>query len=302
MAPDPVSGARSIDGVAVARELRQALRARVAAMTEGRRPGLAVLLVGDDPASAVYVRNKIRACEEVGIASFAERLPAATSEAQVLATIARFNADPAVHGILVQLPLPRHIDTARVLAAVAPAKDVDGFGVESQGALLGGLPGLRPCTPAGVMRLLAAAGTPLRGARAVVLGRSTIVGKPMAMLLLQADATVTVCHSATRDLAALTREADVLVAAIGRPRFVTADMVKPGATVIDVGINRDADGRLCGDVDFEAVRPIAGAITPVPGGVGPMTIAMLLANTVDAAGLDGGPTGSPSAPSAARLL
>ena len=277
--------ARIIDGVAIAAALRADLRKEILAE---RRPGLAVLLVGDDPASAVYVRNKIRACEEVGIASFAERLPADASECQVLSIIERFNRDPTVHGILVQLPLPRHIDTSRTLAAVAAAKDVDGFGLESQGALMGGLPGLRPCTPAGVMHMLAVSGITLRGARAVVLGRSNIVGKPMAMLLLQADATVTICHSGTRDLAAIAREADVLVAAIGRPRFVTADMVKPGATVIDVGINRETDGpragKLCGDVDFDNVAPVAGAITPVPGGVGPMTIAMLLANTVQAAG------------------
>jgi len=277
--------ARIIDGVAIAAALRAALRKEI---LDERRPGLAVLLVGDDPASAVYVRNKIRACEEVGIASFAERLPADASESQILSIIERFNRDPAVHGILVQLPLPRHIDTSRTLAAVAAAKDVDGFGLEGQGALMGGLPGLRPCTPAGVMHMLAVSSITMRGARAVVLGRSNIVGKPMAMLLLQADATVTICHSGTRDLAAIAREADVLVAAIGRPRFVTADMVKPGATVIDVGINRETDGpragKLCGDVDFDNVAPIAGAITPVPGGVGPMTIAMLLANTVQAAG------------------
>ena len=280
-----MSAARLIDGVAAASALRRQLREQVAAMP--RQPGLAVLLVGDDPASAVYVRNKIRACDEAGIASFATRLPAEATEADVLAAVQRFNKAPAVHGILVQLPLPRHIDTNRVLAAVSPAKDVDGFGIESQGALMAGQPGLRPCTPAGVMHLLQQLGVPLRGARAVVLGRSTIVGKPMAMLLLQADATVTICHSGTRDLPAITREADVLVAAIGRPRFVTADMVKPGAVAIDVGINRDpATGRLCGDVDHDAVRSAlgpTGAITPVPGGVGPMTIAMLLANTVTAA-------------------
>ncbi|WP_077034874.1 bifunctional methylenetetrahydrofolate dehydrogenase/methenyltetrahydrofolate cyclohydrolase FolD [Pelomonas sp. KK5] len=273
---------RLIDGAAAAAALRAQLRDRVATMA--RRPGLAVLLVGDDAASAVYVRNKIRACEEAGIASFAERLPADADEGQVLRLVERFNADPAVHGILVQLPLPKHIDTNRVLAAVAPHKDVDGFGIESQGALMAGQPGLHPCTPAGVMHLLRKSGVALRGARAVVLGRSTIVGKPMAMLLLQADATVTICHSGTRELENITREADVLVAAIGRPRFVTARMVKPGAVVIDVGINRDpATGKLCGDVDFEGVQHIAGAITPVPGGVGPMTIAMLLANTIQAA-------------------
>jgi len=280
-----MSAARVIDGAAAAAALRQQLRERVTGMA--RQPGLAVLLVGDDPASAVYVRNKIRACDEAGIVSFAARLPASATEAEVLAVVQRFNADPAVHGILVQLPLPRQVDTNRVLAAVAPAKDVDGFGIESQGALMAGQPGLRPCTPAGVMHLLQQTGIPLRGARAVVLGRSTIVGKPMAMLLLQADATVTVCHSGTRELSAIAREADVLVAAIGRPRFVTADMVKPGAVVIDVGINRDpATGKLCGDVDYDAVRDAigpAGAITPVPGGVGPMTIAILLANTVQAA-------------------
>ncbi|MFN0163119.1 MAG: bifunctional 5,10-methylenetetrahydrofolate dehydrogenase/5,10-methenyltetrahydrofolate cyclohydrolase, partial [Burkholderiales bacterium] len=236
-----------------------------------------------NPASRVYVRNKIKACEAAGIVSTLVELPGDTDEASLLARVAALNADQAVHGILVQLPLPAHIDAGRVIEAIDPAKDVDGFHLASAGALMTGLPGFVPCTPAGVMAMLQDAQIPLTGTRAVIIGRSNIVGKPLAMLLLAADATVTICHSRTRDLAAITREADILVAAIGRANFVTADMVKAGACVIDVGINRLPDGKLAGDVDFAAVAQKAGWITPVPGGVGPMTIAMLLANTLKAA-------------------
>jgi methylenetetrahydrofolate dehydrogenase (NADP+)/methenyltetrahydrofolate cyclohydrolase len=273
-----------IDGKSLAAEVRSSLKDSVAALANrGVRPGLAALLVGDDPASRVYVRNKARACEETGVRSEVHALPADASEAAVLAQIGRLNEDPAVHGIIVQLPLPAHLDENRLLAAVAPAKDVDGFHAANLGALVRGETGFVPSTPAGVMRMLAHAATPLAGRQAVVVGRSTIVGKPLALLLLQKDATVTICHSKTADLAAVTRQADVLVAAVGRPKLVTAGMVKPGACVIDVGINRLADGSLAGDVDFAAVREVAGSITPVPGGVGPMTVAMLMVNTVLAA-------------------
>ncbi|MFN0160587.1 MAG: bifunctional methylenetetrahydrofolate dehydrogenase/methenyltetrahydrofolate cyclohydrolase FolD [Burkholderiales bacterium] len=276
--------ARIIDGAALAARLRETIRQEVLALRgNGIPPGLAVVIVGDNPASRVYVRNKIKACESAGIVSTLVELPGDTDEAGLLARVAALNADQAVHGILVQLPLPPHIDAGRVIEAIVPAKDVDGFHVASAGALMTGLPGFVPCTPAGVMAMLQDAQIPLPGSRAVIIGRSNIVGKPLAMLLLAADATVTICHSLTRDLAALTREADILVAAIGRANFVTADMVKPGACVIDVGINRLPDGKLAGDVDFAAVAPKAGWITPVPGGVGPMTIAMLLANTLKAA-------------------
>ena len=282
--------AQIIDGNALARSIRDDVARRVARLATRPaaaggplRPGLAVVLVGDNPASAVYVRNKVKDCEEVGIASTLDRLPADTPEATLLARIAELNADPAVHGILVQLPLPAHIDEHRVIEAIAPSKDADGFHVGNVGLLVTGKPLFRPCTPYGVMKMLEHAGTRLDGAEAVVIGRSNIVGKPQALMLLAAGATVTICHSRTRDLAAHTRRADVLVAAVGRPGLVTADMVKPGATVIDVGMNRGADGRLCGDVDFAGVREVAGAITPVPGGVGPMTRAMLLVNTVEAA-------------------
>ncbi|MCA0175286.1 MAG: bifunctional methylenetetrahydrofolate dehydrogenase/methenyltetrahydrofolate cyclohydrolase FolD [Proteobacteria bacterium] len=280
----PTRGQR-IDGVAVAATLRAEVAQRAAAYTaaQGHPPGLAVLLVGDDPASAVYVRNKVRACAEAGIASFLDRLPAQTTEAEVLARVAALNTDARVHGILVQMPLPRHIDPGRVIAAIDPRKDVDGYTVQAAGELMTGLPGLRSCTPAGCMRLIAHTGTALRGKHAVVVGRSHTVGKPMALLLLQADATVTICHSATPDLGAMTRQADVLVAAVGRADTIRGDMVKPGAVVIDVGINRGADGKLCGDVNYAEVAPVASWITPVPGGVGPMTIAMLLSNTLDAA-------------------
>jgi methylenetetrahydrofolate dehydrogenase (NADP+)/methenyltetrahydrofolate cyclohydrolase len=276
--------ARIIDGKALAAEVRAEVKSKVAALAQrGIRPGLAVVLAGDDPASKVYVRNKARACEEVGLRSQQIDYPASVTQEELMACIRKLNADAAVHGILVQLPLPKQIDSARILEAVSPAKDVDGFHAESMGALVAGAPGFVPCTPAGVMRMLEHARVPLAGCRAVVLGRSNIVGKPVSLLLLQKDATVTICHSKTRDLAALTREADVLVAAIGRPKLVTASMVKPGACVIDVGINRMPDGSLAGDVDYAAVKEIAGWITPVPGGVGPMTIAMLLENCILAA-------------------
>ncbi len=273
-----------LDGKATAERLRAQHREQVTQMAaHGRRPGLAVLLVGENPASQVYVRNKVAACESTGIHSENILLPADVSQAEVIARIAALNADPRIHGILVQLPLPPHIDEATVLATVAASKDVDGFHIENVGALAQGSPAFVPCTPKGVMVLLEQTGIPLRGQEAVVVGRSNIVGKPMGRLLLGADATVTICHSRTRDLAFHTRRADILVAAIGRPHMITADMVKPGAVVIDVGINRLPSGKLCGDVDFAGVSQVAGWITPVPGGVGPMTIAMLLANTIEAA-------------------
>ncbi len=281
--------ARLIDGLLLARQSREET-ARRAAELEGRgvTPGLAVVLVGDDAASHVYVRNKVRACAEAGIRSVLEQYPATLGEAALLARIDALNADPAVHGILVQMPLPRHIDAQKVIEAIAVEKDVDGYSVRSAGELLAGLPGFRPCTPWGCMRLIESTGVDLRGRHAVVIGRSNTVGKPMALLLLQANATVTICHSATADLACHTREADVVVAAVGRRDTLTAGMVRPGAIVIDVGINRVPEGepdagKLRGDVDFGPVSEVAGWITPVPGGVGPMTIAMLLANTVDAA-------------------
>jgi methylenetetrahydrofolate dehydrogenase (NADP+)/methenyltetrahydrofolate cyclohydrolase len=245
---------------------------------------LAVILVGDDPASAVYVRNKVKACEESGLYSVLERYPATLSEAELLARVAALNADDRIDGVLVQMPLPRHIDAQKVIAAIDTAKDVDGFSVHSAGALSSGLPGLRPATPYGCMKLIESTGRSLKGLHAVVIGRSNTVGKPMAMLLLQAGATVTVCHSQTPDLGHHTRQADVIVAAVGRRNVLTAGMVKPGAIVIDVGMNRNDEGKLCGDVDFPAVREVAGWITPVPGGVGPMTITMLLFNTLEAAG------------------
>ena len=241
------------------------------------------MLVGDDPASAVYVRSKERACREAGVQTFDTRLPADTSEADLLKHVDALNNDPKVHGILVQLPLPRHINAVKILQRIAVEKDVDGFNWRNLGALLDGHPALAPCTPSGSMILLERAGVPLAGKHAVVLGRSSIVGKPAALMLLERNATVTVCHSRTADLAALTRQADVLVCAIGRPRMIGADMIKPGAAIIDIGINRLPDGKLCGDVDFDAVKEKAGWITPVPGGVGPMTIAMLMKNTLQAA-------------------
>lgn len=276
--------ARILDGKALAAEVRAEVAQRVAALrARGLQPALAVILVGDNPASQTYVRHKGSDCESVGMRFVLDRFAADLPQAALLARIAQLNADPSIHGILVQLPLPKHIDPSLVIAAISPSKDADGFHVQSAGALMVGLPGFRPCTPYGCMRLLQAAGIAPRGRHAVVVGRSNIVGKPMALMLLQADATVTVCHSATPDLGAFTRQADILVAAVGRRRTITADMVKPGAVVIDVGMNQDEAGRLCGDTDFAAVRDVAGWITPVPGGVGPMTRAMLLVNTVEAA-------------------
>ena len=275
-----------IDGKKIAQLVRSEAAHRVEALkAKGVTPGLAVIIVGDDPASHTYVRAKDKAAKEAGIHSFTEHLPAETTEAELLARIATYNRDPAIHGILVQLPLPRHIDERKVIDAIAPGKDVDGFHPVNQGKLLIGEPGFVPATPAGVLELLKRTGVETRGKHAVVIGRSNIVGKPMAALLWGkgVDCTVTVCHSRTPDLAEVTRTADILVAAIGKARFVTADMVKPGAVVIDVGINRLPDGKLAGDVDFQAVQQVAGAITPVPGGVGPMTIALLLANTVKSA-------------------
>jgi methylenetetrahydrofolate dehydrogenase (NADP+)/methenyltetrahydrofolate cyclohydrolase len=276
--------AQLLDGKSLAAQVRADVKRRVAHLAQrGIRPGLAVILAGDDPASKVYVRNKVRACEETGVRSWLCEYPAAASQAEILSKIEELNKDPAVHGILVQLPLPKHMDAQRVLDAVAPAKDVDGFHDSNLGALLAGKPGIVPCTPAGVMRLLEHAAVPIAGQRAVVIGRSNIVGKPLALLLLQRDATVTVCHSKTRGIESMAKEADILVAAIGRAKLVTAAMVKPGACVVDVGVNRLADGTLAGDVDFQAAKQIAGWITPVPGGVGPMTIAMLLENCLYAA-------------------
>ncbi|MDR0563351.1 MAG: bifunctional methylenetetrahydrofolate dehydrogenase/methenyltetrahydrofolate cyclohydrolase FolD [Azoarcus sp.] len=276
-----------IDGKALADELRTAFKTRVAALAaRGCRPGLAVILAGENPASQVYVRNKVSACEAAGIYSQKILLAADVSQETLLAKIAELNANPAIHGILVQLPLPRHIHEETVLEAISAEKDVDGFHAENVGALAQGNPRFIPCTPYGVMKMFEAHKVDWVGKEAVVIGRSNIVGKPMALLLINAGATVTVCHSKTRDLASHTRRADILVAAVGKPRFVTADMVKPGAVVIDVGINRlspEEGGKLCGDVDFEAVKNVAALITPVPGGVGPMTITMLLANTIEAA-------------------
>ena len=279
--------ANLIDGKSIAASVRASVKSKVESLAaRGVRPGLAAILVGDDPASRIYVTKvKARACEEAGVRSELHELPAQVSERELLERIAALNGDPAIHGILVQLPLPKHVSSERVLAAVAQRKDVDGFHPENLGRLIAGRPGFVPCTPAGVMRLLEHAGVPLAGRRAVIVGRSTIVGKPMALLLLQKDATVTICHSKTIDLAAVTRQADILIAAAGRAKLVTADMVKPGACVIDVGVNRLADGSLAGDVDFAAAREVAGWITPVPGGVGPMTVAMLIVNTVRAAEL-----------------
>ena len=276
--------ARIIDGAAMAREVLGELQGRAAHLAQlGRPAGLAVLLVGDDPASAVYVRSKERACRDAGVRTFDTRLPAATTEQELLQRIDGLNADPQVHGILVQLPLPAHIKAVRVLQRIDAAKDVDGFNWRNLGALLDGHAALAPCTPSGVMVMLERSGIAIAGRHAVVLGRSSIVGKPAALMLLERNATVTICHSRTTDLAAITREADILVAAVGRPRMVTADMIKAGAAVIDVGINRTPDGKLCGDVDFEAVCSRAGWITPVPGGVGPMTVAMVIANVIAAA-------------------
>ena len=276
--------AQLIDGNALARDIRADVARRAAALTAlGHSPGLAVVLVGDDSASQVYVRHKIKDCEDSGVRSVLARYDAGAAQAQVIERIQAFNADPTIHGILVQLPLPPHIDTHRVLEAISPLKDVDGFHIASAGALMVGRPVFKSCTPYGCMKMLESIGCDPKGKHAVVIGRSNIVGKPMAMLLLQANATVTICHSATVDLAWHTRHADIVVAAVGKRNMLTRDMVKPGAVVIDVGMNRDEHGKLCGDVDFAAVREVAGWITPVPGGVGPMTRAMLLTNTIEAA-------------------
>ena len=276
--------AQILDGKALAAEIRSEVKTQVAALAEkGVSTALAVILVGDDSASQVYVRNKIKACADTGIRSLEFRMPAETTQQQLLAKIAELNADENVDGILVQLPLPKQINADAVISAIAPAKDVDGFHVANAGALVTGKQGFVPCTPFGVMRLIGKSGVNPRGKSAVIVGRSNIVGKPMALLLLAADATVTVAHSRTPDLSAVTRNADILVAAVGRAKLIKADMVKPGAVVIDVGMNRDETGKLCGDVDFAEVKEIAGSITPVPGGVGPMTIAMLMQNTALAA-------------------
>ena len=276
--------AQLIDGNTLAKSIRAGVGVRAAALTaRGHPPGLAVILVGDDPASQVYVKHKVNDCIGAGIRSVLETYPVGFAEAALLARIAALNADPLIHGILVQMPLPKHIDPHRVIAAISVAKDVDGFSTLSAGELMTGLPGFRPCTPYGCMQLIATTGIDLRGKHAVVIGRSNTVGKPMALLLLQANATVSICHSGTKDIGALTRDADVVVAAVGKRHVLTADMVKPGAVVIDVGMNRDAAGKLCGDVDFAGVSQVVGWITPVPGGVGPMTRAMLLVNTLESA-------------------
>jgi len=273
-----------IDGVALSAKLRADVATRVLALkTRGVTPGLAVILVGEDPASAVYVRNKVKGCLDTGVRSVFEKYEATLSEADLLARIAALNADPSIHGILVQMPIPKHINPHKVIEAISVTKDVDGYATLSAGELMTGAPGFRPCTPYGCMKLIETTGIDLRGKHAVVIGRSNTVGKPMALLLLQANATVTVCHSATLDIGYHTRQADVIVAAVGKRNVLTADMVKPGAVVIDVGMNRNDEGKLCGDVDFAGVKEVAGFITPVPGGVGPMTITMLLVNTLEAA-------------------
>ena len=277
--------AQLIDGNALAAQIRAEVAGRTAALkARGIQPHLAIILVGDNPASQVYVKSKAADSEQTGLKATLERYPASLPESALLERIAALNADTGVHGILVQLPLPAHLNASRVIEAIAPEKDVDGFHMASAGALMTGQPGFRPCTPYGCMKMLQSIGmNDLRGKNAVVIGRSNIVGKPMALMLLAANATVSVCHSGTASLAAFTRQADVIVAAAGQRKVLTADMVKPGAVVIDVGMNRDENGKLCGDVDFEGVRQVASWITPVPGGVGPMTRAMLLVNTIEAA-------------------
>jgi len=273
-----------IDGIALSAQLRAIVATRVLALkARGVTPGLAVILVGEDPASAVYVRNKVKGCADTGVRSVFEKYEATLSEADLLARIAALNADPTIHGILVQMPIPKHINPHKVIEAISVTKDVDGYATLSAGELMTGQPGFRPCTPYGCMKLIESTGIDLRGKHAVVIGRSNTVGKPMALLLLQANATVTVCHSATADIGHHTRQADVIVAAVGKRNVLTADMVKPGAVVIDVGMNRNPEGKLCGDVDFAGVKEVASFITPVPGGVGPMTITMLLVNTLEAA-------------------
>jgi methylenetetrahydrofolate dehydrogenase (NADP+)/methenyltetrahydrofolate cyclohydrolase len=276
--------AQLIDGLALSQQLRAEVATRTLALkARGVTPGLAVLLVGDSPASQVYVRNKVKACQDSGLHSVLEKYDASMTETELLARVDALNQDPAVHGILVQLPLPPHIDAQKVIEAISPAKDVDGFHIASAGALMTGMPGFWPCTPYGCMKMLESIAYDLRGKHAVVIGRSSIVGKPMALMLLQQNATVTICHSATQNLKAMTLQADVIVAAVGKRNVLTADMVKPGAVVLDVGMNRNDEGKLCGDVDFEGVKHVASHITPVPGGVGPMTITMLLVNTLEAA-------------------
>jgi methylenetetrahydrofolate dehydrogenase (NADP+)/methenyltetrahydrofolate cyclohydrolase len=276
--------AQLIDGNALAKKIRAEVSGRTQALkARGIQPALAVIMVGDDPASEVYTRHKVNDSTETGLAATLERYPADMTEAALLARIRTLNEDPAVHGILVQLPIPKHMDTHKVIETISPAKDVDGFHIASAGALMVGQPGFWPCTPYGCMKMLESIGYDLRGKNAVVIGRSNIVGKPMAMMMLAKDATVTICHSRTRDLKAFTLQADVVVAAVGKRNVLTADMVKPGAVVIDVGMNRNDEGKLCGDVDFAGVKEVAGWITPVPGGVGPMTRAMLLVNTLEAA-------------------
>lgn len=276
--------AQIIDGNALSAQLRGEIASRVQALKDrGTTPGLAVILVGDDPASAVYVRNKVKACADTGVHSVFEKYEATLTEADLLTRIASLNTDPSIHGILVQMPLPKHINPHKVIEAISTSKDVDGYATLSAGELMTGQPGFRPCTPYGCMKLIETTGIDLRGKHAVVIGRSNTVGKPMALLLLQANATVTVCHSGTPDIGYYTRQADVVVAAVGKRNVLTADMVKPGAIVIDVGMNRNDEGKLCGDVDFAGVKDVAGHITPVPGGVGPMTITMLLVNTLESA-------------------
>lgn len=277
--------AQRIDGKAISAQIRTEIRDETAAFVKrtGITPGLAVVIVGEDPASQIYVRNKKKACEEVGFHSEVYELPADTAQSDLNALVDRLNQDPAIHGILVQLPLPEHLDENEVILRIDPSKDVDAFHPYNVGKIMIGDYRFLPCTPAGVMALLERSGIDPAGKRCVVIGRSNIVGKPMAMLLMHANGTVTVCHRKTRDLASITRDADILVSSVGKAGFVTADMVKPGAVVIDVGINRDENGKLCGDVVFDEVEPIASYITPVPGGVGPMTITMLLCNTLTAA-------------------
>jgi methylenetetrahydrofolate dehydrogenase (NADP+)/methenyltetrahydrofolate cyclohydrolase len=276
--------AQLIDGNALSKQLRAQVAADTAALkAKGLTPGLAVVLVGDNQASQVYVRNKVKACEDAGLHSVLEKYEATMTEADLLARVEALNHDDNIHGILVQLPLPAHIDAQKVIEAISPAKDVDGFHIASAGALMTGMPGFWPCTPYGCMKMLESIGYDLKGKHAVVIGRSNIVGKPMALMLLQKDATVTVAHSRTQNLKALTLQADVIVAAVGKRNVLTADMVKPGAVVLDVGMNRNDEGKLCGDVDFDGVKEVAGYITPVPGGVGPMTITMLLVNTLESA-------------------
>ena len=278
------ASAQIIDGVALSQQLRADVARRTQTLkARGITPGLAVILVGENPASQVYVRNKVKACQDAGLHSVLEKYDATMTEAELLARIDALNNDPSIHGILVQLPVPAHINSSKVIEAISPAKDVDGFHIASAGALMTGMPGFWPCTPYGCMKMLESINFNLRGKHAVVIGRSNIVGKPMALMLLQKNATVTICHSATQDLKAMTLQADVIVAAVGKRNVLTADMVKPGAVVLDVGMNRNDAGKLCGDVDFDGVRQVAGYITPVPGGVGPMTITMLLVNTLEAA-------------------